>query len=505
MFKTPPYDHQLEALRLSEGRKSFAFFMEQGTGKTKVVLDDVARLFRQSKVDGLLVIAPNGIHLNWAIEEIPKHLPDDIPHEVLCWISARANSVGFKADVKDFFNMREEAPILKILLMNIEATGVTARKRVIRKFLDTRKTYFAIDESTQIKTPSAKRTQTMIAFSRYPEYKRILSGFPFPHGPFDAFAQFKFLDPEIWDTTQFAVFKQEYAEFERVRTRGGQEFEQVVQYLNVDRLQSKIDPYMYRVLKKDCLDLPEKIYTSLFVDLSPRQLSAYKIAREEIIAELMILWNAMNGADDDLRETAQTVYIETTLARQMKLRQILSGFIIPEAGADPVVIDPKPPRIEAILEHVDESEDKFIVWACFRYDVELLMFTLKQKYGPNSTGAYYGGTKTDDRIDLLKRFQDLDDPLRFFIGNPQSAGLGLTLTAAHNVFYYSCSPNLEHYIQSEDRPHRIGQTHAVLYRHMIAQHYSLPNGTVDLRTIAGLRGHREMGEMLLNDPPTDWL
>ena len=188
-FKTEPYEHQRVALAASWNKKEFAYFMEMGTGKSKVLIDNIAILYDKGKIDSALIIAPKGVYKNWAELEIPKHLPNHIYHKIVTW-SPNPN----KEEKRQLINLFDSTNDLTFFVMNIEALSTKKGVSFIEKFLISHNSLMAIDESTTIKNNSARRTKSAIKLSNFANYKRILTGSPITKSPLDLYSQSAFLD-----------------------------------------------------------------------------------------------------------------------------------------------------------------------------------------------------------------------------------------------------------------------------------------------------------------------
>ena len=179
-FKTKPYKHQMTALEKSWNRETYAYFMEMGTGKTKVLIDNLAMLYDKGKVNGALIIAPKGVVGTWYNNELPTHLPSHIVPETVLWKAAITKKQQEKLDT--LFKSGED---LHILIMNVEAFSTTKGMNFANKFLLAHRTLMAIDESTTIKTPTAKRTKNIISLAAAARYRRIMTGSPVTKNPLD--------------------------------------------------------------------------------------------------------------------------------------------------------------------------------------------------------------------------------------------------------------------------------------------------------------------------------
>ena len=474
-FKTKPYAHQLEALKQADNKEYYAFFMEMGTGKSKVLIDEIAHYYLQGKIDSALIIAPKGVYRNWERGEIPTHLPDEIPYTVAAW---RAPSEMTKDDKKKLKDIIYPNKTLRILLMNIEALSGSVGIKYVTQFLHKNRTLLAIDESTTIKTPTASRTKNAIKISKLAKVRRIMTGSPVTKNPLDVYAQLEFLSPNITRQNYWA-FKSRYAVMVR-RNFGTRSTNLVVGFQRLPELNTIIDQYSYRVLKEDCLDLPEKIYTTRTISLTSEQVKAYEEMRRFNITE-------MDG---------KTMTSLSTLAALIRLHQITCGHVTFDDGDTKEI---KSNRMNELLNILEEVDGKVIIWANYRFDIKKIQQTLSEKFGSDSVATYYGDTKDRDRQDIVEKFQDKNSSLKYFVGNPSTGGYGLTLTAAHTVVYYSNSYDLEKRMQSEDRAHRIGQVNKVTYVDMIAE------GTVDEKIVRSLRSKIDIASEVMGEDVKNWV
>ena len=488
-FKTKPYRHQLHYLNNHSREKYFALLAEQGTGKTWMIINNVAQLWASGDCDALLVFAPNGVHYNWTIEEIPKHMPGWIRYKSAAWCSTAKKEDKKKLDAlyHDPFDKS-----LRILTMNWEALQTKRGFSFAEEFcLGASKLMIACDESDSIKNPKAARTKALMKLKKYSEWRRIMTGTMINNSPFDAFSQYSFLDDSILETTSYYAFKSEYAEMiqdgsplmSSIRAKTGSRFTpQIVErdenglpkYKNLDKLSLLIAPHSYRVLKKDCLDLPDKIHTTLYFDLTKEQEVIYKKAKDE--GRLIF-------------ENEDTPF--NRLAVFSKLAQITSGYYIHPCSDDAIRIDGKNPKLllleEKVLKAIEDRE-KVIIWARYRIEIEDIRKILVG-HGIKCV-QYHGGIKKDDRIKAIEDFEKGD--AQVFIGNQQAGATGITLVAASHVIYFSNSFSLRDRLQSEDRAHRIGQTKTVTYTNLAAR------GTIDEHVINTLLSKKDVADEILN-------
>lgn len=487
-MKTQGMAHQLEALRRMAGRDAYALFMEQGTGKTWTLLADAERLYSAGKIDGLLVIAPKGVHTNWVHREIPAHL--DAPVIARAWRAGGGKRS--RAKLEELFKPRDSGePVpLRVLSMNIDAVMTRDGYEFARRFLLATRALFVVDESSRIKNPAAGRTQAIMRLRSRAVGARIATGTPVANAPVDVFAQMEFLEPGLLGTTSYRAFVAEYADLldasspmlrNMIQRNPRVAKAQIVArnpdgspaWRNLDKLQALLAPHSFRVLKRDCLDLPAKIYKQHPFEMSAAQVRAYELLRDELRVEV-------NG--DEVMTVA-------ALAALVKLQQITSGFVISPGSSEPVYVGDKNPRLAALLDLVEDVDGQFIVWARFREELKTVADALR-KAGLR-VAEYHGGVNTAEREAAVDGFQRGE--IDAFVGQPQSGGIGLTLTRAETVIYYSNDFNLETRLQSEDRAHRIGTKKHVVYIDIVAQ------DTIDEAIARALRRKSSVAADVLGD------
>jgi SNF2 family DNA or RNA helicase len=472
-FKTKPYAHQLTALENSWHKEEYAYFMEMGTGKTKVLIDNVAMLYDKGKVDGVLIIAPKGVVGTWYNQELPNHLADHIENVTVLW---QANINKKQQDKLDqLFKTGHE---LHILVMNVEALSTDKGTLFAAKFLRSHKSMLAIDESTTIKNPKAKRTKNILGLGDICKYRRIMTGSPVTKNPLDLYSQCEFLNPSLLQFTSYYAFRNRYAEMKTIHVHG-RSVDVVHKFQNLKELSETLKPFSYRVLKQDCLDLPEKVYIKREISLSPEQKKLYEQMKKQAFATL-------NG---------KQVTSVTVLTQLMRLQQITCGHFTADDGS----IQPiRNNRLAELLDVLEEIEGKVIIWGHYQEDVKNIVNILTDKYGPGSVVSYYGLTPQEERQKNIKKFQ-ANNGVRFLVGTPQTGGYGITLTEANTVIYYSNGYDLEKRMQSEDRAHRIGQKKTVTYVDIIAQ------DTVDEKIVKSLRKKINIASEVMGEELKDWI
>ena len=468
-----PYAHQLTALEKSWNRDNFAYFMEIGTGKTKVLIDNLAMLYDKGRVDGALIVAPKGVVGTWYNQELPNHLPEHIENVTVLW---QANINKKQQDKLDqLFKTGHE---LHVIIMNVEAFSTDKGRLFAAKFLRSHKSMIAIDESTTIKNPKAKRTKNILSLSSLAKYKRIMTGSPVTKNPLDLYSQCEFLDPRLLDFASYYSFRNRYAEMKTMHV-SGRSIQVVHKFRHLDELSDTLKPFSYRVLKQDCLDLPDKVYIKRNISLSKEQRQVYDQMKKEAVAIL-------NG---------KQVNSVTVLSQLMRLHQITCGHFTANDGSTQEI---KNNRIQELLDVLEEVEGKAIIWAHYQHDVKNIKKHIQKEHGPGSVVDYYGLTPQDQRQKNIKKFQ-ANNGVRFLIGTPQTGGYGITLTEANTVIYYSNGYDLEKRMQSEDRAHRIGQKKTVTYVDLIAE------DTVDEKIVKSLRKKINIASEVMGEELRAWI
>lgn len=482
-MKTTPMQHQLLALnKLRRHRAAYGLFMEQGTGKSKVIIDEVAEL----RPAAVVIVAPNGVHSNWALQELPAHA--DYPYQAFTWRGSWR-----KADERLLVTPFEG---VRWLLINTEAARTKAGAATIERFLTLGESMLVVDESTRIKNHTAAQTKALISLGRLAKYRRILNGTPITQAPLDVYAQLLFLSPEAVPVKSWVAFKRRYCEIlapshplvRSIAAKNRLRFAPEIEardaagrpiYRNLDELRGWVDQWAFRVLKSECLDLPEKVYKRQPVLLTPEhtKLVAHWLLRIRL---------------GDVAEPLMPLH--KVQCYQRLLHGIIPKQLTGEAQHLRMFSDPLDnSRIQALRTAVEDHPGQAIIWAKYITDIVDILEAL----GPENCYAYYGAIDSRAREEAVAGFQA--GKRRFFVGQPGAGGVGLTLTAASTMIYYSNTFRLYDRLQSEDRAHRIGQHRTVVYIDLETP------GTVDTKVIASLRAKKDVADAITGDPDAGWL
>ena len=474
-YKRLPMEHQRKAFLLSRDAAAFGLFMEQGTGKTKVIIDNACYLYKKGKIDMLVVIAwPNGVHRNWVDYELPEDMPDWCQYEAQFWSSNLTKSKKSSID-----KVLKASGKLKVMTFNVEAFTSEKAKKYITRCVDENRCLVVIDQSASIKNPSAKRTRFLInEISQKAHYRRILDGAPVAEGAGELYSQFKFLDPMIIGHDTWTAFKAEFCEIGY--------FNNIAGYKNIEKLRSLIDGYSFRVLADECLDLPKRTYKRWSFDLSTEERRIFDDLKKKDIA-----YFTPDDIDDGVIEE------NLAMVKNMRLQQITSGWF-PE-HSEPRTIDNQPSRLIAMEKLLQQAEGKVLIFSRFRADIELLQNMLGDK-----AVSYAGGISDDDRAAAKYRFMN-DDSVLYFIGQPRTAGIGHTLTAAKHVVFYNNDPSLRLREECEKRAHRKGLEKTLSAGESLIIWDLIAKSTQDTKIVSALRLKKEISEEIMNDPTSFFL
>jgi SNF2 family DNA or RNA helicase len=533
LHKTEPYLHQDRAVHFMfenfmRGITYGALFMEQGTGKSKVAIDIASNLFLMGKINGVLLIAPNGVQEQWMDEQVPIHSP--VPYTPLLW-----EGLSSQRKIKEVFQfIKEPDKSIKWFFTNVEAFSYGTHLGMFQEYLTKNKIIAIVDEATRIKTPDANRTinivqglssvvkdgKRVLGFTPYSLYRMILTGTQVTNSPFDLWSMMEFLQHDYFKRDYFSFCghhglqiqakapqnaKREHyyrsmhpSEMESIRKyyAAGKDFEAIAHimkvsessarfivenptirapYKHLDELKTAIQPVAFQVRKSDCLDLPPKTYLKRVVTMSGDQAQAYNELKED----LMATYGNM------------TLSIVNQLSMWLRLQQVTSGFF--PCGMTPegeFLQKPVPFKSNAKLEELffqlEETDDyPIIVVGRFVPEIKLIAKELERRR-PDLRSTYICGEVSNDKraniIDAFKR-KEVD----VLVANARTIGLGYNLQVCHTVFFHSNSFSFEERAQMEDRIHRNGQkSDKVVYKDLVVK------ATVDERVLTALQGHKDL-------------
>lgn len=506
-YRTDPYEHQDTVFKRTRDEPAWGLFLDMGCGKSKILIDTTCWLYCEGRINGLFLIAPKGVYGTWTDETIGQlvtHLPLDVlaRAKILKWRSNHATK-KFQEELQDLLSTDQDD--LAIFVMNAEALTSRPAVGAAVAFLKSRAVLMGVDEATLIKTPTAQVTQKVVALGRGARFRRVLTGTPVTNSPLDVYSLYEFLGPDILGFSSYFAFRNRYAILEKkpigplrptrdLKPDGTpvyrrQEVTLVTGYQRQDELRERMERACVIMKKEDCLDLPEKVYETREVELSPRQRQLYDSMRLRSLAEL---------------DEVGLVTAPLALTKLLRLHQITLGFVsVEDEDGERKTHEIEPnggPRAAELMNLLEEigPDEKVLIWGNYTTNLRTIQKLIRSTYGVSHDGrsvvaTYDGSTSQEEREEIVRRFQDPTDPLRYFIGHTRTGGFGLTLTQAAHVIYFSNSFSLETRLQSEDRAHRIGQKRSVTYFDIRCP------GTIDDKIVKALRDKHDLANALTAD------
>ena len=457
-IKVKPYNHQKIAfdfaLEKLEQNGCAALLMDMGLGKSLTSIAIIGQLYKEQKIDKALVVCPTSIISVWQ-KEFDKFADFEYHIEAIIGSTMTKRKEKLKALC--------HKQGLKVAIINYEATWRMERELNIYK-----PNIIVCDESQKIKNPNASQSKTLHRLGAKATYKIILTGTPVQNSPMDVFSQWKFLDPNIFGLS-FYAFRNRYA------VMGGYYNHQIIKYRNMDELTSKAHSIAYRITKGEALDLPEQIFLNRYCELESSARKVYDTVMKESYAELM---------DGEITAT-------NVLTKLIRLSQISGGHVKDDEGRMQVISKAKLNELKDIMEDVIiDNKKKLVVFARFIPEID----SIKQLADEMRIKYSYitGEIKTDDRGVMCDNFQN-DDDVKLFIAQIQTAGLGITLTAADTAVFYSLDFNYANYSQAIARTHRIGQKNTCTYINLISTE------TVDEKIIKALESKEDIAKNIVDN------
>jgi SNF2 family DNA or RNA helicase len=477
--RLPPYAHQTEALDKMRGREAFALLMSMRTGKSKVLIDDWGGLVEDDLAQDLMVVAPGGVYKTWETE-IGKQLPDYAREKTMVHTWQSGGGSGHARNLKNFMGANDLG-VARVFLVNVEAlSSVDKARKAAQEFLGQGRVVMAIDESTVVKNPSAKRTK-FIQQKLAPKaaYRRILSGLPTPRSPLDLFSQFEFLDWRILGHRSFYSFRARYAVVKKMDF-GGRAVSIVVGYRNTDELWNLIAPHSYRVTLDQVREAAPPVYVMREVKMTAEQ--------ERIYRELKEFATSAIEADKHVTATAVITQI-------LRLHQLLCGHVIDDDTGE--IHDVPENRTAELLRVLEDYDGKAIIWCSYDHDVRKVSDRLIKEYGERAVARFWGGNR-DTREEEESRFKN-DPECRFEVATPAAGGRGRTWSVADLHVFYSSTADLEHRYQAEDRSEGVEKFNQATRIDLVVP------GTVEERIIQTLRDKIDIASAITNDGYKTWL
>jgi SNF2 family DNA or RNA helicase len=424
--------------------------MEMGTGKTLTAIGIAGRGYLNGRINRVLIVAPKSVVAVWQ-EEFTKFAAFDYVLAVLEGDGKRKAGVLHQL----------KGTGLQVAVVNYESAW-----RMEPELAKWQPDFIICDESSRIKNPQAKQSRALHRLAKGAKYRLILTGTPIQNNPLDFFSQYKFIDEQIFGPSYYA-FRARYA------VMGGYGNHQIKGYKNLAELVRKAHSIAFRVTKAEALELPETVDEVRYITLENRAAKVYTELERDSYTEL----------------TKGEVTTRNILTRLLRLQQVTGGFIRDDEGHTvEQVSDSKLLALEDVIDDILDAGKKVVVFARFIPEIDAICRKLERKglQGAVITGA------VKNRAEQVRRFQEEAD-CRVFIAQIQTAGLGITLTAADTAVFYSLDFNYANYSQARARIHRIGQRNNCLYIHLVAKN------TIDEQILRALQRKEDIAKTLVDN------
>lgn len=468
-YKTEPYSHQKKALTKIHRLKGVCgLFMEMGTGKTKVAIDWAGISYYNFGLRRVLVVCPVSVMGVWH-RQVIQHSP--VKHRVSVLRGSTADRIArIRLLSRKKIGLEDG---IEWIIINYEATWRESDKDSIQQALIEWKPDLVIaDESHRIKSASSRQSKALAKIGSSSSMRLALTGTPITKSPLDLFGQFRFLNSSVFGTnwSRFKNFYGVWGGFGKFQLRG---------YKNLPILIEKVRANSYRIKKEQCLDLPAKVSLEVPVTLSTEAAKIYRDMAKEMIAEI-------KTANNDYQAIAPIV-----LVKLLRLSQITSGFVKDVEGETRIFDTAKLKAAVDLVDDMIEQSEKVVIFCRFRADISRLARVLQKRGIAHEILS--GSVPSERRDSIVQRFQN-DPAVQVFIAQIHSGSLGIELTAASHVIFYSWDYRWESYVQAQDRIHRNGQTKKCTYYHLVVPH------SIDTVSLGVLRDKGNIAEAVIHDP-----
>lgn len=454
-FVLPPRDFQLDNFNRFKEKLQWAIFSEQGTGKTKVAVDIISHRAKRRIITGVIVFSsPKGVHIQWAEEQIPKHIWPSVRHLTFAWSG--------KAPPPWAMNNTKELQIVSGNIDMLRGKGFEFLMAFAKRHRD--KLLIIVDEADSIGNASSERSKLLRRLASFTPQRGIMSGTPIAKDLTNEWAQFYFLNPDIIGHKYITSFKAQFC------LLGGRDGKTVVGVKNIEKFRELTAPHIFRATKKD-LDLPEKIHDEVVFELSKTQKAMIKDLRKQFFSVL---------AGDN-----RSVSVKTGAVCMLKIQQISNGFFIDDLGKMVHIENPRMLALEGLRSRIN---GKVIIWCRFQEDVR----QIREKYEGSSV-TIYGENDQKERAYAKDAF--INGNATELIATPGSAGRGIDgfQRVCDTAIYYSNSYNAIDRWQSEDRIDRIGMNGSASYFDLVGI------GSLDRPILTSFRNKKSISDLALED------
>lgn len=481
---TVPYAHQARILARSEDLPAFALLMDPGTGKTWIAIQTIAHWYLRHGITAALVIAPNGVHENWA-DQIELHLGATISRRVLVYRASKRKRIEaalaeWEAESRLLKDKGQPLP-LQFFLFNIESLSSANGERVAQQFVRAARrsgdVALIIDESHKAKTPRTSRTKAVLRLSAQTTLRRIMSGSAWAQGAENLYAQYRALDPTILGHSTYTGFKGEFC-LERRFAR----YTSIIGYRNLDVLKARMAPFTAYATLDECADLPP-VQGGLSgpsplivrVDMLPDQAEAYRSLVRLYMAELA------NGA---------IVTADEVTTRFLRLQQITGGGVKDDVGEFHYFPSAK---VQPTIDLIDAAAPgtKVLVWCRFRHEAEVLT---RELIAAGIPAIEHSGASSQTERKAIRAQWASDPDIPVMVTTLSTGGTGFTLNEATLSIFFSSWYSYDDRMQAEKRNHRIGQKKPVVYYDVMCR------GTIDEYVFRVLRNRQSLDKLFRAQP-----
>lgn len=442
------YKHQIQGVELCMNNNGFGLLFDVGLGKSLTAVTVAGLRHLKNAVNRVLVICPLAVVPVWEREF------SNLTIDYNCY--ALEGSTKKKADT--IAHLPKDG--LQILVINYESARLLGKE-----LLGWKPEMLIVDESQKIKNYKSEQARTTHKIADICQYRLILSATPIGNGVEDIFSQWRVIDKQIFGSS-FYAFRAKYL------IMGGFGGKVVVGNKNMPELIAKMNHSSLRVTKEEALDLPEQIFETRYCELEIKARSCYNSLKRECVAQIQ----------------SGEITASNILTKFLKLQQCADGFLkADDSDKYEITSTEKLSLMSETVEEIIEGGEKVVIFARFTAEIKEIA---KQMERAGIKALMLTG-QTKDKGEIVRQFQENND-IKVLICQIKVGGVGITLTAASVVIFYSLSFSLIDYLQAIGRTHRIGQKLRCLYLFLIAKN------TIDEYILAAVKDKRDFADTIVD-------
>ncbi len=466
-FKTPPYQHQAEALkRVFNSDKGHALFMDPGTGKTKIAVDSAAALQKSGKVKKVLVLCPINALTVWP-KELNKHSP--VPFS--SFVRPETGSVfdkveGFKEWQDSERDSWLEMP-LQVAVFNYESI-ITRNKKapIFDALMKWKPDMVILDESQKIKSATAKRSKQTHKICASAKFTLLLTGTPVGKNLLDLYSQLKCIDPKIWDNISWTDFRYKYGIW------GGKSGYELLGYRMVDDLEKRYSPFVSSARKEDCLDLPPVTDINVDVRWDPKVFASY----ERFSLDGMVV------------HKRHMIFAPIVLTKLLRLQEMTGYVVHDEEGKSVVFNENKLLHTVDLVDNLSEAGEPVIIFARFKSELAELQKVFDTPY------VIRGGVSAKQRGRLIDKWIMKGGDKPFIIQIASGEALDGLQKVCSKAIFYSVDYSWINYFQARGRIDRAGQTKPIIFYHMCMSE------SIDYMVLQALKEKQDLEKLVKDNP-----